>query len=510
MVAIIGQRIPIRATGVPVQKDNIGGIFSSFAKPFLDGVGTDIKREQFARLRDTNLGIEEMRQAVNAARESGSVSPADLYMGALSAGRKADDASGFGTGMSSVIQGVDSPLTQRWLTAEGRYPQSPLHQQRANENAMDMQEAQERTKLAIQQRANENAMGMQEAQERTKLAIAAQTPRTVIVDGVPMNVRQDASYNMPASVPLSEQQGAEARRRLDQPGGLASLDRPTQKFVGAQPAEQSIVNAEVPGVGVVPAVQGQDGRLQHVQTQQTLPNDIGVVGRLQATKAEDLGGTNPVVKQLYETRVATDQAKGAISRLSDHLSRPNSDQASGYVGQAASLFNDMRSQYEAVARLVNPNDRGLQGELEATGVAASIDAVMRDQNLAATAQRLGIDHALLRSQITNLAYAIAKANDPGGRMSDQDIQNAGRIIGTSLMDPVSARTILQDLAVRLDQQQEIRERALRETYGDRVKTPLRTGSGAAPASGAPREGATATGPNGERLIVRDGKLVPLQ
>ncbi len=488
MVAIIGQRIPIRATGVPVQKDNIGGIFSSFAKPFLDGVGTDIKREQFARLRDTNLGIEEMRQAVNAARESGSVSPADLYMGALSAGRKADDASGFGTGMSSVIQGVDSPLTQRWLTAEGRYPQSPLHQQRANENAM----------------------GMQEAQERTKLAIAAQTPRTVIVDGVPMNVRQDASYNMPASVPLSEQQGAEARRRLDQPGGLASLDRPTQKFVGAQPAEQSIVNAEVPGVGVVPAVQGQDGRLQHVQTQQTLPNDIGVVGRLQATKAEDLGGTNPVVKQLYETRVATDQAKGAISRLSDHLSRPNSDQASGYVGQAASLFNDMRSQYEAVARLVNPNDRGLQGELEATGVAASIDAVMRDQNLAATAQRLGIDHALLRSQITNLAYAIAKANDPGGRMSDQDIQNAGRIIGTSLMDPVSARTILQDLAVRLDQQQEIRERALRETYGDRVKTPLRTGSGAAPASGAPREGATATGPNGERLIVRDGKLVPLQ
>lgn len=57
---------------------------------------------------------------------------------------------------------------------------------------------------------------------------------------------------------------------------------------------------------------------------------------------------------------------------------------------------------------------------------------------------MNVDVAMLRSLTMDLAYQLAKARDPGGRLSDADVKNAMEIIGAS-GDPVAMKATLMRL-----------------------------------------------------------------
>lgn len=66
----------------------------------------------------------------------------------------------------------------------------------------------------------------------------------------------------------------------------------------------------------------------------------------------------------------------------------------------------------------------------------------------------GIQSAQLRSLFVNLAYAMAQANEPGGRFATQDVENAMRQIGATQGDPVALRRILGTTTERIQSRME--------------------------------------------------------
>ena len=90
-----------------------------------------------------------------------------------------------------------------------------------------------------------------------------------------------------------------------------------------------------------------------------------------------------------------------------------------------------------------------------------------------------------------MAYAIAKAQDPGGRISVDDIRRAAETVGASLMDPRAADAVLADLGNRIEMNQTIRERVTRQMY-PKTQTP----GGPAPAAPGQPAAPTASPPAG--------------
>jgi len=334
--------------------------------------------------------------------------------------------------------------------------------------------------------------------ENTRLTIAANEPRTAIVDGVPTGVRTKDYYGLPASVPLSEQQGATARTAMSQPGGLDAASPATRAFVGADAKTDNLYTAALPDGTTVPVTQRPDG-LYHAQTGVKLPDDVSAVARLAPTDVNALKPNDPIVKELNATRTNTRIAIAQIDKIDKLLSHPDAGASVGYIGKTAGLYNGIRAQFEAAARLAGGTD--LRGELTGDpslgqSVTASVNKIFADPAFNAQAQSLGISSAILTSQISDLAYSIAKARDPSGRMSNQDVEKAAESVGASLMDPVAGRAVLAEVKNGLIQAQYIREETMKETYGtSKFPTTLNPGArpAAAPAAGVVKWGRDANG-----------------
>lgn len=205
--------------------------------------------------------------------------------------------------------------------------------------------------------------------------------------------------------------------------------------------------------------------------------------KLEGPNAEGLSGNSTVDRQLLDSRVATENAVAMIDGLTKSLSQPNADQAVGYLGTVARGFNDLRAQVEAGARLFGSQDTKdtVFNTPEArTAVDQAINGIFANSVVNQKAQQLGVNSAIIRSQIQDLAYMIAKAQDPGGRVSTDDIRRAAETVGATIMDPKSAVQVLGDLKQRIIQGHEIRERTTRQMY-PRVGAP----TAGAPASAAP-------------------------
>lgn len=214
------------------------------------------------------------------------------------------------------------------------------------------------------------------------------------------------------------------------------------------------------------------------------------VMRLEGANTEGLSGNSTVDRQLLESRVATQTAAASIDGLITSLNQPNADQAVGYLGRVARSFNDIRSQVEAGARLFGSPDTKdtvfSTPEAKQAVDQALQGSILANQAVVAKARQLGIDSAIIRSQIQDLAYMTAKAQDPGGRVSTDDIRRAAETIGAAIMDPKSAVPVLTDLKQRLINGQQIRERTTQQMFpGVR--------SQGAPAAGAPTAGAPGGG-----------------
>lgn len=77
----------------------------------------------------------------------------------------------------------------------------------------------------------------------------------------------------------------------------------------------------------------------------------------------------------------------------------------------------------------------------------------------ATAKSLGVDRTLFESTVIDAAYALARANDPGGRLSNNDFDFSLRMLG-AVQDPASARASFANLARRTIEKHRARMRSI--------------------------------------------------
>lgn len=68
-----------------------------------------------------------------------------------------------------------------------------------------------------------------------------------------------------------------------------------------------------------------------------------------------------------------------------------------------------------------------------------------DKKIRQAANKLGVDVTVFRSAVINAAYALARANDPGGRLSNNDFDFALQMLGAA-QDPAAARAAFSNLA----------------------------------------------------------------
>lgn len=79
------------------------------------------------------------------------------------------------------------------------------------------------------------------------------------------------------------------------------------------------------------------------------------------------------------------------------------------------------------------------------GKSPKLIAAQKRQQVYKVADRLNVDRTLFESMVINAAYSIARANDPGGRLSNNDFDYALQMLG-AVDDPVAAKAAFANLA----------------------------------------------------------------
>lgn len=328
------------------------------------------------------------------------------------------------------------------------------------------------------------------ANKRTMADMTARRQADAIIstaDNTPINV-MGPNGPMVASRRAAIQGGMRPVLGLDQERGttastvvptLSSADQ--HRFIGLDKNPSNLWVYQTPdGQSGTTA----DGR-SDVSSGAPLPQGTRTM-RMEGASTEGLSGNPTLDRQLAESRVASRTAVASIDGLTASLTQPNADQAVGYLGTVARGFNDLRAQVEAGARLFgspDTKDTVFNTPDAQRAVDQAINGIFSNTAINQKAAQLGVSSAIIRSQIQDLAYMTAKAQDPGGRVSTDDIRRAAETIGATIMDPKSAVQVLADLKQRIVQGQDIRERTLREMY-PRLN--------AAPAAGAPAAAAPPT------------------
>lgn len=320
------------------------------------------------------------------------------------------------------------------------------------------------------------------------LATANNTPMNVIgPNGQPMVVTRSQAFSnqMQPVLPLSEAQGTLAQGIFAKgPDAIVNSPDAVKKIIGGYTADTKPDFYVYDGGTAI--ADPKTGMPIDAMTKQPLPQG-SKIGKVVAQSTDGFTGNSSADQKLFDSRVATERATSAIDNLTSMLKQPNADQSTGYVGRAANLYTDIRSQLEAISRFAG--GESVQQAFNRPEIAQSLNDNM--QTMFGNAQfnervrQLGIDNAKLQSQVIDLAYMIAKATDPGGRMSNQDIENATRVVMGSILDPQSGVAVLDDLKGRLVRNQKIYEDNLARIYPQAAKSlgaqaPAATGPASAP------------------------------
>jgi hypothetical protein len=301
------------------------------------------------------------------------------------------------------------------------------------------------------------------------------TPQSVLIDGIPRIVSQAEAIRS-RMTPVLDQNKVQ--------GNILANDAPT-----LTPEQRATAGGYAPkNPGSLWTYQKPDGSYGNtvdgrtdVQTGQPIS---GAAMKLEGPTTEGLSGDKTVDRERLNNRVATQQFATGIDMLISQLSKPDADQAGGWVGAGARLFNDIRSQTEAAVRLAGGETFAQAFDPKANPAnASSVDSAMnvllRNPTVVNKMQSLGIDNALLRSQLQDLAYMDAKAKDPGGRVSNEDIRRSMETIAGSVADPTTGIAVLQAAKQRATTNMEIRERNIDAMY--RKPAPASAAQPAAPA-----------------------------
>lgn len=145
------------------------------------------------------------------------------------------------------------------------------------------------------------------------------------------------------------------------------------------------------------------------------------------------------------------------------------------VSSAAAFANNIRAEARALGN--------------ATGTRAEVESLINPDKFTSEFQELGIRNREMQSLVNSLAYTVARANDPGGRLSDLDVKNAIKEIGATSADPVAFSRVLRNVAARTERNFRIdyRTRTGQEFTGDLGLGNLPSGGAATPTPTDPLE-----------------------
>jgi hypothetical protein len=340
------------------------------------------------------------------------------------------------------------------------------------------------------------------ARQFDQMPLAIDTPQ-----GPVFSTRQ-AAVGQPAPEGLDKVKGSVARNAINQPGGLSNLGQTEQRFIGAESKSTPTPRNWQTRTGQIMTT--YDG-VTSAKDGSPLP-DGAMVGVQATPEQAGLSGNSAVDRQLLDSRVAAQTAGAMIDRLTASLSQPNAAQSTGYLGILARGFNDLRSQAEATISLMGGEkaDQAFASPDAQAALNGATQSIFSNPGINSRAQQLGIDASIIRSQVQDLAYMIAKAQDPGGRVSVDDIRRAAETVGASIMDPSAAIQVLGDLKQRVMSAQTIRESVTRQMYptlrsgGQAPAAPAAPGaqSPPPPAPGAPQVERWVPGPDGQPTRVQ--------
>lgn len=129
----------------------------------------------------------------------------------------------------------------------------------------------------------------------------------------------------------------------------------------------------------------------------------------------------------------------------------------GVTSNAAGFLDAVQGEFKGTSWLALDRRGIREGDEGDADLAESLEVEARNQGkinkmadsvakqTGATGEKLTAARARYESLIYDLAYTLAKARDPGGRLSDADVENALKILGRS-GDPVAMRKVLNDVA----------------------------------------------------------------
>ena len=187
---------------------------------------------------------------------------------------------------------------------------------------------------------------------------------------------------------------------------------------------------------------------------------------IQATKAGDLPGIGkPEAKEFRNMQAGTLDVLSSVDRLIGQL-----DKGGGGVltitGGASRLATGFAAQIESFAK-------SFGGTAIIDGKEVS-ESALRDPKIYQFPKVQGQAQlsARVRGNFIDLAYSMARAKDPGGRLSDRDVQVQLDSIGADLGDPKVVKAALQESAVRAVTALENRALVLGQSLGAEVQKRL--------------------------------------
>ena len=457
------------------QANDLGkGIAQLGAALFGDTATPEYRRQKIAEVAMANEGRTTASDAILNAGENGMPDPRVFAAAAIRSGdggKLYDVMRGFA---ANAYGAADERATNAYIGAGGAYGSTAPGFMISQANDLE-------AKRIVAQRALDA--------ERYK---ADNTPINVIDPDTGrafVTSRSKAmELGLTPQLSISDARGAAAQQAMATGGGIGAFDKLSpagQQFTESYVAPKSFDIFSYDGGAARPDA---TGRMVDTQTGAVLPEGT-VYAKMQVNDPNALKGTKDVEKQLFEGRINNRTMTEGVNQLIAELQKPNADQTIGLVGRFANTLNGFRAQFEAATRALGGETFGQALENpEIVQSAATSFARYAEANPQAVQklQSLGIDNARIQSQILDLAYTLAKAYDPGGRMSNQDVERATQIIMGSVMDPKAGIAVLSDLRDRMQRNFEIREEEtfrvypqLRERFGQPIAP-----RGAAPAAPA--------------------------
>jgi len=165
----------------------------------------------------------------------------------------------------------------------------------------------------------------------------------------------------------------------------------------------------------------------------------GYYDRMPKQGAGGSGSGNTTSNGFTKFRSQGGSVVGLLSQLGDlydiYIATP------GVASQPATAVSAIADSVRGAKELVSPENKAYNFDL------ATSLSKQNSSHIAGLAKSLNVDRGLLESTVIDTAYTLARARDPGGRISNADFDNAIKLLGAA-RDPARAKAVLLDLGRR--------------------------------------------------------------